>query len=173
MFKPYSYCHQCGSEYENSTWPRICLNDACAIEVYRRLDPVAVLLQPVRNRDKVGLLIGRRSIQPKLGEWGLPGGFVNFDDPSVQFAAKREMREETGLEGFRPRLFDSHNTNRGQMLIFAESRLALDYDELTSFVPSDECDEIDVAFEPIELCFPTHTAAMRDWFAARGRLLID
>jgi 8-oxo-dGTP diphosphatase len=40
-----------------------------------------------------GVLLGRRSIEPGLGLWCLPGGFVN-DDEHPRDAAIRECREE-------------------------------------------------------------------------------
>lgn len=42
-----------------------------------------------------GIVLGRRAIEPGLGLWCLPGGFVNHDeDPAA--AAVRECREEIG-----------------------------------------------------------------------------
>lgn len=43
------------------------------------------------------LLIKRRK-QPYQGMWALPGGKLNADDPSLEAAALREAREETGIE---------------------------------------------------------------------------
>jgi 8-oxo-dGTP diphosphatase len=42
-----------------------------------------------------GIVLGRRSIEPALGQWCLPGGFVNDDESPVE-AAVRECKEETG-----------------------------------------------------------------------------
>lgn len=44
-----------------------------------------------------GLLFARRGIEPCLGEWCLPGGFVEVTE-TVEQAAARELAEETGLE---------------------------------------------------------------------------
>ena len=43
------------------------------------------------------VLVARRGIEPRKGKYVLPGGFVEFDETPYE-AARREMREETGLE---------------------------------------------------------------------------
>lgn len=48
------------------------------------------------SRDGLVCLV-QRKFQPKLGEWTLPTGFMEWDE-SVQETAVREVREETGLE---------------------------------------------------------------------------
>lgn len=42
------------------------------------------------------ILLCRRGIQPYRGQWGLPAGFQEVDE-TVENAAVREVREETGL----------------------------------------------------------------------------
>lgn len=44
-----------------------------------------------------GIVVGRRAIEPALGEWCLPGGFVNDDESPVE-AATRECLEEIGAK---------------------------------------------------------------------------
>lgn len=44
-----------------------------------------------------GVVLGRRAIEPAIGEWCLPGGFVN-DDEGPATAAVRECREEINAE---------------------------------------------------------------------------
>src|ERR1700730_18015217 len=57
---------------------------------------VDVVMMSLRQRDLQVLLVKRRS-WPYEGMWAIPGGFVNMDE-SLETAAKRELREETGVE---------------------------------------------------------------------------
>jgi 8-oxo-dGTP diphosphatase len=44
------------------------------------------------------VLLIQRGIEPYKGQWALPGGFVGIDE-SAEECARRELQEETGLDG--------------------------------------------------------------------------
>ena len=43
------------------------------------------------------VLLVRRKSDPFAGSWAIPGGFLNMDEP-VDLGARRELREESGLD---------------------------------------------------------------------------
>lgn len=49
------------------------------------------------DEDKLKILIIQRALDPFRGNWALPGGFVRIDE-TIDEAANRELREETGLK---------------------------------------------------------------------------
>ena len=56
---------------------------------------VDVVVFTIENDDLKVLLI-QRDLEPFEGQWALPGGFVDIDE-SLGHAAKRELKEETGV----------------------------------------------------------------------------
>lgn len=58
------------------------------------------------------ILLIQRGIEPFKGDWALPGGFVHLDE-TLEEAAERELKEETGLENvFLEQLFTFGEPNR-------------------------------------------------------------
>lgn len=58
---------------------------------------VDVVIFTIQN-DQLKLLLIRRANKPYKGKWALPGGFVNMEE-SLDKAAERELKEETGVVG--------------------------------------------------------------------------
>ena len=91
------YCSNCASKVvfrpvENDHLPRfVC--DACGIIHYQN-PRVIVGCIPVWE-DKI--ILCRRGIEPQLGYWNIPGGFLENHE-NVEDGAAREAKEEAGLE---------------------------------------------------------------------------
>lgn len=159
----YTHCDRCGGRYEALEWPRVC--GGCSLYMWRPIHPVAVVLIPVTG-SKDGVLVGRRDINPGKGMFALPGGFSEFGE-IAEDAARRELFEETGLQTGGIRFSHTFADDAGHFLIFFHGD-ALDADAIMrDFVPSDECPELMIATEPMELAFESHTEAMRSYFENR------
>ena len=93
MFEP-RFCPSCGgrlrpTEVEGHQRP-VC--EDCGFVYY--LDPKVAVAVIVPYGD--GIVLGRRSIDPGLGEWSFPSGYVDRGEV-LEEAAIREVAEEIGL----------------------------------------------------------------------------
>src|SRR5689334_9851507 len=58
------------------------------------------------------VLLIQRGLEPFLGRWALPGGFVRMDE-SLESSVRRELKEETGLGNiFLEQLYTFGDTGR-------------------------------------------------------------
>ncbi|HWU89283.1 MAG TPA: NUDIX domain-containing protein, partial [Kofleriaceae bacterium] len=88
------FCSYCGARFADSMgYPRSCA--ACGAQTWANPIPVAVVLVPIIDGDRAGLLVVRRAIPP-AGKLALIGGFVE-EHESWQEGAAREVREEAGV----------------------------------------------------------------------------
>lgn len=76
--------------------------------------------------DDLKLLLIERGGEPFKGRWALPGGFVHIDE-SLDTAALRELREETGVEDvYMEQLYSFGDPNRDpRMRVITVSYMAL------------------------------------------------
>ena len=56
-----------------------------------------VVLFTIGNDNRLNVLLIRRAGHPYQNRWSLPGGFLNAGQETVEQAAERELREETGV----------------------------------------------------------------------------
>ncbi len=64
------------------------------------------------DKDDLKLMLIQRGLEPYLGKWALPGGFVRIDE-TLEDAALRELQEETGIEKvFLEQLYTFGDINR-------------------------------------------------------------
>lgn len=57
-----------------------------------------MLIFTITDNNKLGLVLIQRGGYPFKGYWAFPGGFIDINE-SIEDAAKRELKEETGLDG--------------------------------------------------------------------------
>ena len=92
---PAQYCERCGSPLtKKQIEGRIrgfC--PSCDFVIYQ--DPKVAAGVIVSLEDQVVLL--KRGIEPSIGKWVFPGGYVDSGEPT-EVAATREAQEEVGLD---------------------------------------------------------------------------
>lgn len=85
------FCPRCSASIAGDAARLEC--ESCGFVVYANPKPTASALVELDGR----LLLTRRAIEPSLGAWDLPGGFVEEHEHPLE-ALRRELREETGYE---------------------------------------------------------------------------
>jgi ADP-ribose pyrophosphatase YjhB (NUDIX family) len=158
------FCPACGRPVEPRTLeadhrPRLVCAEG---HVTWRNPRIVVGTLPVRDGR---LYLARRAIEPALGQWGNPSGFLELGE-STQEGARRETEEETQLRVEIGRLIGVYSRpHAGVITIVYESSVvggapepAAETSEVRDFGP----DEIPWD----ELAFSTVESALRDWVAS-------
>jgi 8-oxo-dGTP diphosphatase len=92
------FCPRCGEAIETGAGRVSC--PACGFVAYANSAPTAsALVTDERGR----LLLARRAVEPHLGRWDVPGGFLEEGEHPLD-GLRRELEEETGL-GVEPGAF--------------------------------------------------------------------
>jgi 8-oxo-dGTP diphosphatase len=142
----YRYCYRCGAQTisKKIEGRNRAYCEHCRIPLYENPIPsVAVILMDPDGR----ILLVRRSVEPGMGGWCLPGGFIETGETPQQ-AAKREVQEELGIDLMDIRLLDigSHiNGYYGDVLIIGF------YGDIPSDQPLMPADDVsEAAFFPVD-----------------------
>ncbi len=166
------FCARCGGGLErvivDAGQPECLLCRACSRITYLNPRVAAGALFLHDN----GIVLVRRAIEPSLGRWSYPGGFVDLGE-TVQAAATREALEETGLRISLVGILDAYSYAESDVVVIVYSadvvggarRAGSECLEVASFAPE--------ALPWEELAFPSTHAALRDYvrrFFPRTRL---
>ena len=144
------FCSNCGGPIETRVLddrPReVC--PVCETVFYRNPLPVAASVVLNENRE---VLLVKRKREPQKGMWCLPIGFAELGETIGQ-AARRELKEETGIEGRTRRLIDADSFQSdyyGELLIvtFEQEKVggierAGDDAEVVSYFPLNRLPEL-------------------------------
>lgn len=132
------------------------------------LNPKVATGTLIEEEGKVVLV--RRGVAPRAGYWGLPAGYMELDE-TVEEAAIREAKEETGLEVELDELLGVYSfggeTQVGGVLILYAAHVVGG-----QVAPGDDATEVRL-FSPDELppdseiAFATHRQALRHWRQAK------
>lgn len=139
------YCPYCGSRlarrYAEGRDRLFC--EPCGGPFYENPIPAACTVVV----DAAGrLLLARRKVAPKAGEWRLPGGFMELGETPEE-CALRELQEETGLSGGIRRLIGvAANTSRMYDTVLLVCYLIDEFEG----APVAGDDALDAAFFPLE-----------------------
>lgn len=160
------YCMHCGERLgsatpEGDTRRRlVCIS--CGFIHYINPRPVAGAI-PVRE-DGAILLI-RRAIEPRLGSWVFPGGYMDLDETAEQ-AAARETKEEANLEVADLQLVGVYTRlGPGVVVIVYEGFATGDGEAGDEALEARWFHAHDIPWE--DLAFDSTEAALRDWLARR------
>ena len=165
----YRYCPTCAGDLENRRLkagdPERLVCQRCGQVLY--LDPKVAVGTIIRAEDDRIVLV-RRAIEPGLGLWVFPGGYVDRGE-EVTRAAIREAREEAGLEVELERLINIYSYAPRSLIVIVYAARAVGGE----LCVDEECLEARL-FEPEEipwdrLAFHSTSEALREYLAASTR----
>ena len=168
-----AFCSSCGTAFtETQGYPRTC--DTCGLQIWANPIPVSVVLVPVETNGKTGLLVVRRSIEPRKDFLALVGGFLE-EHETWQQGGVREIREETGIivdpATLEPFWYTSTEPTPNRVLLFSIAK-PISEESLVPFTPNHEVSERGLVFGPEGLdelfAFSLHAEAVRRFFRERG-----
>jgi ADP-ribose pyrophosphatase YjhB (NUDIX family) len=130
--------------------------DSCGAVVF--FDPKLAVVVVVSHEEKI--LMVKRDIEPMMGRWSFPSGYVDRGE-IVEEAAVREVREETSVEVALNRLLGVYSSRAAPVVLVAFAASvrcgvaeAGDETQAVGWFPVDELPP---------LPFPHDDTIMRDW----------
>ncbi|NIO10324.1 MAG: NUDIX domain-containing protein [Deltaproteobacteria bacterium] len=159
----FSFCPRCGGALESrklkASEPERLVCKECSFIFY--LDPKLVAGAIFSVDNKVALL--RRGIEPAMGKWVFPGGYVDRGE-SVKDAAIRETKEESGLDVRLGPLVGVYSYPKARDVIVVYSAVVVG-GELKALDESTEARTFGVSQLPWDdLAFPSTRDALKDYF---------
>ena len=159
---PYRFCPRCGGALGRRVIkvnePERLVCEKCDFIFY--LDPKVVAGTIFTIDDEVVLL--RRGIEPAMGQWVFPGGYVDRGESAAE-AAIRETREESDLEVTVRQLLGVYSYSRSPNIIIVYAAEVLG-GKLGAGDESVEAATFPVSRIPWdELAFPSTAEALRDF----------
>lgn len=158
------YCLRCGAPMEERLLPTenrlrlVC--GACDFIFYQNPKVVVATIPEWDGR----VVLVRRGIEPRLGTWSYPGGFLELGE-SVEEGALRETKEETNLDIQITGLLNIYSRPAAGVVVIVFAAQVVGGAPMVSH----EVAEIGL-FQPSgipwpELAFQTTEWALRDWLA--------
>jgi ADP-ribose pyrophosphatase YjhB (NUDIX family) len=160
------YCRHCGATLSEKVIEGTLRPHCSQCGHVEFFDPKVAAVVVTSSQDKV--LMVRRGVQPALGEWSFPSGYVDRAE-AVEDAAVREVLEETGLNVKLTRLVGVYSRTGNPVILVVfdgvvtggRERAGHDVQEVGRFHKDD------LPGMP----FPHDRQILADWRAGRGREL--
>ncbi|MGH2542298.1 MAG: NUDIX domain-containing protein [Ardenticatenaceae bacterium] len=95
LLSDWHFCPRCATELEHREQFGAIRPGCPACGFVYFADPKVTAGVLVEREKRV--LLGKRNVDPRMGFWCLPGGFVDYGE-RIREAAAREVQEETGLQ---------------------------------------------------------------------------
>lgn len=164
MTKKWKFCPQCasplGTKAVEGREKLACTQ--CNFLFYDNPLPVVAALLITTG----GIVLVKRGVEPFIGEWCLPRGFIDTDERPKQ-AIAREVREETGLYVWLKRILCQCNPSPAHFPLNQVTTFFLATVRGGKLQAGSDCLEAQVfAFDQLpKLCFPTDEQMIKEWLA--------
>jgi 8-oxo-dGTP diphosphatase len=127
-------------------------------------NPLPVTATIISKNNKIVLV--KRKYPPFVGDWCLPGGFIEAQESPIE-SAIREVEEETGLKIEIDRLVDAFAPGKGinVVILFYLARPAQG-----DLMAGDDASEVACFSQtdlPKNIAFPLHKQMIDKWFAGK------